>query len=286
MKYTRRNFAPFLVLILFVLNLLIWLAVSYERPRDFVSVSFLDVGQGDSILITGRTGNQILIDAGPNKSVLREISRETFFFDRFVDVLIATHPDRDHIGGFPHILNRYKVGLFVEPGVESENSIDDEIDRKLGEKDIKTILARSGTIIDLSDGSYLEILFPDRDVSGLETNDASIIARFVYGETCFMLTGDSPAKMEESLVRIYGESLHCDVLKVGHHGSKTSTSEIFLSALRPSFAIISAGKNNSYGHPHKDVLDRITKMDIKIFSTADSGTITMFSDGGVVTEKK
>ena len=145
---------------------------------------------------------------------------------------------------------------------------------------------RQGTIIDLSDGSYLEILFPDRDVSGLETNDASIIARFVYGETCFMLTGDSPAKMEESLVRIYGESLHCDVLKVGHHGSKTSTSEIFLSALRPSFAIISAGKNNSYGHPHKDVLDRITKMDIKIFSTADSGTITMFSDGGVVTEKK
>ncbi len=279
MGQIKKNYQSLGLLFLVIINVAIWTAVFYERPKDYVSVSFLDVGQGDSLLITGRTGNQIIIDAGPSKSILRQISKEISFFDKFVDVLVATHPDKDHIAGFPHLINRYRVGVFIEPGAESPNSFDDEIDRLLTEKDVKTLIAHKGMIVDLMDGSYLEILFPDRDVSSLNTNDASIIARYVYGDTCFMLTGDAPEKMENYIVSILGNSLNCEVLKVGHHGSKTSTSDIFLSAVSPKYGVISAGKDNSYGHPHIDVVERLKNFDVKIFETAKEGNITFHSDG-------
>lgn len=271
--------------ILIFANVFIWLALKQERPRNYVSVSFLDVGQGDAILIEGKTGNQILIDGGPNKTVLRRISQELSYFDRSIDVVMETHPDKDHIGGFPYILERYTVKQFIEPGVESENGIDDEIRRIRLKKHIDSTLARSGTIIDFHDGSYLRILFPDTDVSQWETNNASIVAQYVYGDTCFLLTGDSPISVEEYLVSQYEKALHCQVLKLGHHGSRTSTSQQYLDVVQPEIAIVSAGKGNSYGHPHPEVIDMLAKQRVSIQSTGEKGTITIYSDGNRIWNK-
>ncbi len=285
MDYIRKNITKVLLLVLILTNVFIWLAVFESKPGKYAQVSFLDVGQGDAILITASNRNQILIDAGRDKKVLRELGKVMPFFDRSIDVLIETHPDADHIGGMPEVVKRYSVANFLEPGVESENSIDDELERRINIKGVESTLARSGQIINLGDGSFLRILFPDRDVSLLETNDASIVAQYFFGDTCFFLTGDSPIKIEEYLVNLYGESLKCDVLKAGHHGSRTSTGDTLLKALDPNIAIVSAGQDNTYGHPHAEVLERLKQADVEILSTIEHGTIHLVSDGKKIWKK-
>jgi competence protein ComEC len=285
MDYIRKNKVTLIIGSLLFLNITIWIYVFAIKPKDYVSVSFLNIGQGDAALIEATNGNQILIDGGPNKIILKELGRKMSFFDRFLDLVIETHPDKDHIGGLPEVIKRFSIGAFIEPGVESENSIDDELQKRIKDKNISSFLARAGQVIDMGDGSYLKILFPDRDVSGLETNDASIVAQYVFGDTCFLFTGDSPEKIENYLVEVYGSELECNVLKVGHHGSKTSTGEIYIKNVNPEFAIISAGKNNSYNHPNSEVIERLTKSNIKILSTIELGTIKMISDGKMVYKK-
>jgi len=285
MSFLKKNLVVSLFSLLVFTNIIVWIIFFGIQPNTFVKVSFLDIGQGDAILIQGRNGNQILIDGGPNRIVLNRLSKVMPFFDKSIDVVIETHPDRDHIGGLPEVLSRYRVENFIEPGVESDNSVDDELRRILNKKKINNIFARTGQTIGLGDGSYLEILFPDRDVSGLDTNDASIVARYIYGNSCFLLTGDSPQKIENYLVSRYGENMKCQVLKAGHHGSRTSTGDPLLSAVNPSIVIISAGKNNQYGHPHKDTLDRLAAYDSEVFSTIEFGTIDIFSDGQKIWRK-
>ncbi|OHA89035.1 MAG: hypothetical protein A2741_02555 [Candidatus Zambryskibacteria bacterium RIFCSPHIGHO2_01_FULL_43_27] len=268
-----------------LLNVIIWLSVWQLKPKDYVQISFLDIGQGDAIYIESRNGNQVLIDGGPDKKVLEELSKTMPFLDRSIDLVIESHPDKDHIGGLPDVVERYRVGAFLEPGVESANSVDDELKLRLKGKKVNGYLARRGMIVDMGDGSYLEILFPDRDVSGLETNDASIVAKYVFDSTCILLTGDSPTKIEDYLVKHYGSGMKCDVLKAGHHGSKTSTGDNFINAVAPELAIISAGKDNSYGHPHAEVIERLQKAGMKILSTVEEGTIKITSDGEKMTVK-
>lgn len=285
MEYIKKNRKMVLLGVLVVSNLLIWISVSTLKPRDYVRVSFLDVGQGDSILIESTNRNQILIDGSGDRLVLGKLSRTLPLFDKHIDVVMETHPDKDHIGGLPNVVGRYQVGAFLEPGILSDNSVDDELRRRIVDKKISSFLARKGMILDMGDGSYLEILFPDRDVSGMETNDASIVAKYVYGNTCFLLTGDSPSKIEEYLIGQYKENLECEVLKAGHHGSRTSTSKEYLHFVKPQFAIISAGKDNSYGHPHEEVVNNLTNVGASILKTFDEGTIRMVSDGEKVWQK-
>jgi beta-lactamase superfamily II metal-dependent hydrolase len=279
MEYLRNNRKQVVIVFLVALNIIVFAFLFARTPKQVLTVAYLNVGQGDSILIQSPVGNTMLIDAGSNKLVLQRISEVLPYFDRTIDVAMQSHPDRDHIGGFPDILNRFSVLTFLEPGVESKNSIDDEIDRIIKEKNIPHFLARAGQVIDLGGGAQFKIFYPDKDVSGAETNEASIVGELRYGETCFLFTGDSPAKIEEYLVEVYGAGLKCTVLKAGHHGSKTSSSEIYLNSVRPQYAIISAGKDNSYGHPHSEVTDRLQKAGVKILSTIELGTITMVSDG-------
>lgn len=134
-------------------------------------------------------------------------------------------------------------------------------------------------VVNFGDGAKLFVLFPNQDVSKWETNEASIVAKLVYGENSFLLTGDSPIKTENILLKLDSKILDSDVLKAGHHGSRTSTSLAYAEAVSPTYAIISAGKDNSYGHPHKEVLDILTKVGAKILSTIDKGTIKFESDG-------
>jgi len=274
------------VLILLAANGVLW---SIPLPQG-LTVSFLNIGQGDSILIQGPTGAKLLVDGGPDPSVLREVGSVLPFWDREIDAVLATHPDQDHIGGLPDILKRYKAQYVFEPGIQNTtrawnsfvNATNEEM--KFG---AKHVVLHSGARLLLGGGAYADILYPDHDVSKIkETNAGSIVLRVVYGKTSFMLTGDMASIIEDELVReVSIENLASDVLKVGHHGSKYSTDELWLQAVSPSVAIISAGKGNTYGHPAPEVLGRIEKQGARMLSTMDQGTITLVSDGVKVVEK-
>lgn len=201
------------------------------------------------------------------------------FGDKSIDVVIATHPDADHIGGLPEVFDRYEVGLFLEGGAESDNLLDDELRVRVEKEKSGRLVARRGQVIDFGDGVRLEILFPNQDVSRWETNDASIVARLVYGESTFLFTGDSPLRVENILLKLDPKSLDSDVLKAGHHGSRTSTAAAFAAAVSPEYAVISAGRDNTYGHPHKEVLDILRQASATTLSTIDRGTIEFKTDG-------
>jgi len=272
--------------ILILAGLLIGATISFyalckEERSGVLTVAFLNIGQGDAIFIDAPSGNQLLIDGGPDKSVLRELSKVMPFYDRSIDVVIATHADQDHVGGLPDVLRKYNTDLFLEPGLSGESSSYEELEKIVSEEEaggnLQKILARRGMSIDLGEGAVLQILFPDRDPSGMDTNTASIVARLVYGENEFMLTGDSPIAIEDYLVS-QGE-LRSDVLKAGHHGSKTSSGTSFVSAVSPKYAVISAGKDNKYGHPNKEVLDILNNFGAKILRTDEADRIVFESDG-------
>jgi competence protein ComEC len=277
-NFYKKYFRESLILILLFANICAWIAV-YQRQDGKLNVYFLDVGQGDSILIDSPTHKRILVDGGPNLKALSEIGKILPFGDRRIDVMIESHPDKDHIGGLSEIVSRYDVSLFLEPGVESPSEVDDQLMEQIKSKNIPSLLARRGMIVDLSDGVKLYILFPNQDVSNWETNDASIVAKLVYGNESFLLTGDSTKKAEYILLGLDENILKSDVLKAGHHGSKTSTSLPYAEAVSPEYSIISAGKDNSYGHPNQETLDTLNKIGSKILSTMDLGTIKFETDG-------
>ena len=252
-----------------------------------LTVSFLDVGQGDAILVEGPTGIQMLVDGGKDRSVLRELAHVIGPLDRSIDMVVETHPDADHIGGLPGVFALYQVAYFLTPNRANDTSFSERLAAAVvGEASQKTIVARQGMRVHLGDGAYADVLFPEGNVAKLrDTNDASIIMRVVYGETEFLLTGDAPVWVEDRIVDAYGAALESNVLKAGHHGSRTSTSDNFLTAVDPAIVVISAGTDNSYGHPHPDVLERVTASGASILSTAEEGTITFVSDGLTVRAK-
>ncbi len=278
MSSLRQSWKKLFLVFLVISNLVVWTAV-YERQPGNLHVYFFDVGQGDSIFIDSPTHGRALVDGGPNTKVLTELGKILPFGDRRIDVVIETHPDKDHIGGLTDVVSRYSVGKFLEPGVESPSKVDDNLRAELKNKNIESILARRGMVVNFNDGVRLEILFPDRDVSKWETNQASVVAKLVYGEKSFLLTGDSPKKSEYMIMEYGKKELKSNVLKVGHHGSKTSTAIAFASLVRPEYAVISAGLNNRYGHPNQETLDTLNKLGVKILSTIEKGTIEFETDG-------
>lgn len=254
------------------------------EPKQ-LCVVFLDVGQGDAVFIQSTSGQQLLIDTGRDQSVLWGLGEVMRFSDRTLDYVLVTHPDADHVGGLGDILDRYAVGQVIRTENESESGLWTTAESKIEAEGAPVTFARRGQTFDLGGGVQLEILFPDVDTTSMESNTASIVARLVYGTTAFMLTGDSPKSIEEYLVLVEGEHLQSDVLKVGHHGSRTSTSELFLAEVDPAYAVISAGRDNSYGHPHLEVTDALFNYGVEAFNTADEGQVVFWSDGVVVTKK-
>lgn len=284
MDFVRKYSKEVVVGALILSNLLVWATVYQRRSSDILTVYFLDIGQGDAIFIDSPQHGRALVDGGANRKVLSELGKILPFADKRIDVMVETHPDKDHIGGLPEVVSRYEIGVFLEPGVESENTIDDELKKRVGQKNIPRLLAKKGMVINFGDGAKLQILFPlpGQNVSNWETNSASIVARLVYGDKSFLLTGDSPIRIENVLLNLDQNLLDSDVLKAGHHGSRTSTSLPYAEAVSPEYAVISAGKDNTYGHPHKEVLGILEKVGAKIVSTAESGTIKFETDGKVL----
>ncbi|TSC61296.1 MAG: hypothetical protein G01um1014107_51 [Parcubacteria group bacterium Gr01-1014_107] len=273
-KYLKAATLAFLILA----NLFIW-NIAWSSSNSKLLVYFLNVDQGDAILIKAPSGNKMLIDGGPGSIVLEELSKALAFYDRKIEVILATHPDADHIGGLPGVLERYEVDFIIEPGVSADTRIFESFEKSLGNSKAQKLLARRGMKVDLGGGAVLVVLFPDRELSKVDPNDASIVAKLFFGETDFMFTGDAPLKIEQYLVSLDGENLKSDVLKTGHHGSQTSTSEIFVNQVAPEYVVLSAGKDNKYGHPHSEVLEILRKSQARILGTYELGTILIKSDG-------
>ncbi|MEX2052217.1 MAG: MBL fold metallo-hydrolase [Candidatus Paceibacterota bacterium] len=277
--YLKKYSLPLFTLLLATSVIFIFY-LDFRSSERMLTVAMLDIGQGDAIFIESPTGVQVLIDAGPPRKILGELSRMMPFFDRSLDAFIATHPDQDHTGGFGDVLKDYKVGLFLESGGISDSKVYQNLKGEIKNKNIPSVLARRGMLLHLGGGAVIEIIFPDRDVSLWETNDGSIVARLVYGETTVLLTGDSSLESEKVILANSSvPALRSDVLKVGHHGSRTSSSYNLVKTVLPKYALISSGKDNSYGHPHQEVLELLDSFGVEILRTDRLGTIIMKSDG-------
>lgn len=249
-----------------------------------LKVYFLDIGQGDSILIETPNGTQVLIDAGPNNKVVNELSQVIPIFDRTIDIIIPTHSDLDHVGGFPEILRRFEIKNYFDSGFVDEDDLNTEIKQLVqNEKNIsvKKISRGDSIVLDKENNISFEVLWPNSNFETSDNNERSIVLRLDYGKTSFLFTGDASSKIEKILIENSNSTniLDIDVLKAGHHGSKTSSSLEFLEKTSPELTVISAGKDNKFGHPNKEVLDNLAKVNSQIKNTAEIGRILIKSDG-------
>lgn len=242
----------------------------------------MDVGQGDSIFIEAPNGNQVIIDAGPGDIVLRQVSSVLPYYDRTINMFLATHPDQDHIGGVPSLIKRFNFNYYSLYENREETTLTGEITSLIEDKKITVQYLKAGDRIILDEDVYLDILWPtDKYLDG-DRNDLSLVVKLSYLESSFLLTGDASTKIESILIAEYGDELDVDVLKLGHHGSKTSTSQEFLEATSPDIVVVSAGEGNRYGHPSQEVVDRIAGMEIK---KTTEGSVVLMSDGETIWSK-
>ena len=246
----------------------LWLFL-IQKNQNETRIVFLSVGQGDAILIS-QGMNQIVIDGGRDgKLLLSRIGRYLPFYDRTIETLIPTHPDSDHIGGLSALLERYTVKRVLDSGARTDTKSAFLFYRDLEREGSLTSLGVEGTSVTLPHGGTLSVLYPfaplPHDLP--ETNEGSIISRFEFGDTSFLLTADLPD--EERFIPGLQKAT---VLKVGHHGSRFSTSDAFLNLVQPKEAVISVGKNN-YGHPHPSVLERLQSRGVVTLRTDTDGDI-------------
>ena len=258
---------------------LAWTAVFYSLPDDRLKFYALDVGQGDAIFIETPRKAQVLIDGGPDMKVLGQLSAVMPFYDRSIDLLVLTHPQEDHMFGLVEVLKRYRVDKVLMTGVNYPTGTYKEFKRVIEEKKIPVIIVRAGQKINLGGDGVIDILYPNENLSSVDfpgdVNDSSVAALLRFGEKKFLTMGD--AGIKEELDIINSGQADIDVLKVSHHGSRFSTSVLFLEKTTPGIALISAGARNSYGHPHGDTLERLGN--IPVYRTDTQGRIAVITDG-------
>ncbi len=249
-----------------------------------LKIAFLDVGQGDSILIQSPNGQTMLIDGGRSPNLANEVIIPQLQASgaKQVDVLIPTHPDQDHIAGLAGVLENYPVKLAALTGQVHSTKIYERLLTDIRDKNIQALQVRTGTTIPFDPALKIEVLNPDdAAVNSDDTNDASIVIKLTYGTTSFLLTGDAEIPANKAMLD-HGFDVRSTVLKLGHHGSRTSTNEDWLKRVQPQLGIISAGKDNSFGHPHPEVIAALEKLKIPYIRTDEHGTITVTSDGSAI----
>lgn len=244
----------------------------------------LDVGQGDAILIRSSDGQDVLIDGGLNDRVIPALERNLPLGDDDVELVVATHPDGDHVGGLPAVLAKYRVLSILTTGVTAETNVDRRWREAADAEQATRLTARRGQELKLGQDLVLDILWPDSTwldspASKADgTNGTSIIIRATCGGSTLMTTGDAPSDIEQRLIDS-GSVLTAAALKLGHHGSKYSTSSQWLQAVQPIIGVVSAGKDNRYGHPHPAVLERLRMKNITVRRTDVEGDVRLVSDG-------
>lgn len=238
-------------------------------------VIFLDVGQGASQLLISPTGQTMLIDAGNNDREEQMVEYlEQYGVDR-LDIVIGTHPDADHIGGLDAVINTVDVGKIYMPKVQANTKTFESLLRSIKNKGLKVTTAKAGLQLDWDEQVDVTMIAPV--VNGLDNNNMSAVIKVTYGDTSFLLTGDASSASEKEMIGS-GVDLQADVLLVGHHGSKSSTTLSFLNQVNPKYAVIQVG-DNSYGHPKETILERLRKKNIEVYRNDLQGTVEITSDG-------
>lgn len=280
MPHKSKKYYLLIFVFLLLLADIFLLNLDLRNAHRGFTFAMLDVGQGDGLFIESPSGAQVLFDGGPPRSLLGPLARVMSPFDKSIDALVITNPDADHIGGFSDLLKSYQVGAVLESGTLTDSKTYQSLREEMARQNIPDILAKRGMRLDLGGGVSIDILFPDRDVAQWATNDGSVVARLSYGHTSIMLTGDAGIKAEEIILAENPPSaLASTILKVGHHGSRTSSSPSFVSAVSPLYALVSVGKDNKYGHPHPETLSTLAQFGAKVLRTDLLGTIVVTSDG-------
>lgn len=248
--------------------------------KDKLLIHYIDVDQGDAILIQFNDKN-LLIDSGPeNKRALSYLKKQNV---KKLDYVVATHPHDDHIGSMSSIIKSFSVGRFYAPKVTSNTDAFKDMVSALNQKQLKISPVTSETKLDLSKDLYCYIIPPSTNYDNL--NNYSLVIKLAYGNTSFLFSGDAEVLREEEILS-KGYNINADVIKIGHHGSKSSTSQKYLDEVNPKAAIISCGKGNDYGHPHKETLLKLKEKGIITFRTDVHKTVVLESDGNKIVKRK
>ena len=278
-----KKFLLFFVGFLLALNILAWQTVFVLNMPKNLRVDFLDVGQGDSAFIQTPGGHQIVIDGGPDSKVMGKLAERMPFWDKYLDLVILSHPEKDHMQGLLDILKVYKTDYILWNGVkktEPEYLAWINVLEKQKKMGAKILVAQAGQEI-VAGNVLIDTLFPFESLEGKEikssSNDSCVVSKIIYGKNSFLFTGDIDATAEKALANA-NKLGNDDVLKVAHHGSKYSTSDLFLADVSAKFAIIEVGKN-TYGHPTPEVLQRLANFGVKTLRTDQKGDITVLSNG-------
>jgi competence protein ComEC len=256
-------------------------ATPIEVSTDPFKVTFIDVGQGDAIVIQCENA-RMLIDAGTNDSTISLVNKVKAMGISKFDIIIMTHPHEDHIGGMDAVINEFDIGHVYMPDITTTTRTFKDVLNALDNKGLSISAPVPGTSFNL--GTCLCTILAPNSESYEDVNNFSIVLRLVYSKWSFLFTGDAEA-LSENEMRAKGYTLKSDILKVGHHGSSSSTSEAFLKTVDPQYAVIFAGKDNDYGHPHAEILDKLNKVGIQILRTDLKGDISFTSDGNNISLK-
>lgn len=286
-KFIKKNIFSFSIILI---ALSIGLNIELKKIEKLSSdeVIFLDIGQGDAILVNSNniTG---LIDTGPGTAISEKLARELPLLKSVLDFVILTHYDQDHIEGFLRIADEYKIEHLFLTYLTRENDLINQLKNKISQKNIPTFLLKDGNDFKLNNLKF-HILWPNDNTlkEAKDSNDFSIAVEISKGNCNLFTAGDLPSSFEtRTTSRLIDKNV--EVLKLGHHGSRTSTSEEFINEIKPSIGIISAGENNKYGHPHKEVLELLAKYNILTFNTFkdnievtfEKDSIQIYSNGNV-----
>lgn len=267
------------VTLLALVVLLVVIASAASRPRESqLQVHFLSVGQGDAELIQTPDNRNILIDGGPDGSVLRELGKQIPFYDRKIDALVLTHPHADHVSGLVSVLKTYQVGRVYLSGVIYTTPEYLSFLEIVKQKQIETKAVKAGDSLDVGNDISLSFLFPLSSQAGSSAenvNNTSVVTRLVYGAKAVLFMGDLEAEGQAVLLAS-GQKLQSDIYKVPHHGSKDSINIDFLGAVAPKIAVIEVGRDNKFGHPTADALRALGG--VQLFRTDKDGTVSFAID--------
>ncbi len=272
-----------IILIIIILSIsLIYFILFLNKHERLLKISFLDIGQGDAMLIQTPFQQNILIDGGDGEQIIQRLSEELSWWDNTIDLMILTHPHSDHVGGLIKVLQNYKVKQILYTGAVHNTPDYLAWLRLIKKQRIFLKIINHPQIIKLGTNLNLDIIYPQRQLdidSNLQhLNNTSIVAKLIYKQKSFLFTGDAEQEVEDVLLST-GINLRADVLKIGHHGSDTSTTNNFLQAVSPSYAIIEVGQNNPFHHPSPRIIRRLERKAIKLFRTDQDKTIHIFSNG-------
>jgi competence protein ComEC len=242
-------------------------------------VYFLDVGQGDATLIRIPNGNDILIDGGPDNTLIQKLGQYLPFYDRTIETIILTHPDSDHITGLVEVINRYDVEEIITTGVLHDTDVYELFLELVDDKNINTKIIDSPQVIDLGGGVNFNIFVPNKSFDGInvsDINNTSIAGKIIYASTSVMFTGD--LETEEELLDL-GFNLKSDIYKSGHHGASNANDKDFIASVGPKYSIISVGEDNRFGHPNYRTIRNLEKARSIIYRTDMAGDLIFYSNG-------